>query len=294
MATRTPHPPESAPPDAAAPDCLDYENRPISAFLNVRGGYRIPPHFHPHFELLYILKGARGLRLNGIRRTAESGDLVVFRPGEVHEEFSASETISYFVFRFHPSQLQSAHLEFPPTDRTGPVITIPRRERFLELFSRMMDEHENRKPGSGLLLGAYMVEFVVLLRRAVDEVLQSRPDDEEDRRQNPRLRAAMETIQQNLAGELNLKKLAQSVFMSVSHFAHTFKQHVGESPKSFLIRERIEKAKELLATSGKTAREIAAILGYDSPYYFYRQFRRRTGMTTAEFRRRHPPPSAAS
>jgi AraC-like DNA-binding protein len=266
---------------------IDFSDASVQMFLNVRGPYDITPHAHPHFEIIYILRGTRCLVMGDKTYRARRGDLMIFRPGDVHREYSGSKTISYFVIRFHPEELSSARLEFPQRERLGPVIPLPSRERFLEIFGRMIEEKERSKEGGNLLLGAYLVEFVVLLRRAVDEVMGKRANGPHGPASpEHRIRAAVETIQQNLSGDLNLAELAKRSFMSVSHFSHVFKEAVGESPKSYLIKERIEKAKKLLAETDDPAQDIAQRLGYENSYFFYRQFKQRTGLTTAEFRRR--------
>src|SRR5262249_27745730 len=148
-------------------------------------------------------------------------------------------------------------------------------------------EKEHSREGGNLLLGAYLVEFVVLLRRAVDEAMGQRTNGHTSPSSpEQRVRAAVETIQENMSGDLNLAELAKRSFMSVSHFSHVFKEATGESPKSYLIKERIEKAKKLLSQTEEPAQDIAHRLGYDSTYFFYRQFKQRTGLTTAEYRRR--------
>jgi AraC-like DNA-binding protein len=266
---------------------IDYSDASVQMFLNVKGPYEIRPHAHPHFELIYILRGTRCLVMGDKTYRARRGDLMIFRPGDVHREYSGSKTISYFVIRFHPEDLSSARLEFPQPDQLGPIVPLPSRDRFLEIFGRMIDEKEKTREGGNLLLGAYLVEFVVLLRRAVDEVIGQRANGSSTPSSpEHRIRAAVETIQQNLSGDLNLAELAKRSFMSVSHFSHVFKEAVGESPKSYLINERIEKAKKLLAETAEPAQDIAHRLGYENSYFFYRQFKQRTGLTTAEFRHR--------
>jgi AraC-like DNA-binding protein len=274
---------KNIPMDDYAPEFHPQDNNSLQIF-NGGGEYRIPEHAHPHFELIYILRGCRGLVMNGKTYRAHGGDLMVFRPGEAHSEFSVSKILNYVVMRFRENKLSSASLEFPDTNRIGPIIRLPNRERFTNLFSKMAEEHQHPQSGSELLLGTYLVEFVVLIRRAVEEKLSEKSDSNILPR--TRIRTAIESIQENLSRDLNLEKLARNSFMSVSHFSHLFKEEIGESPKSYQIKERIEKAKCLLAESDISAQEIASELGYESPYFFYRQFKQKTGMTTAEYRKR--------
>lgn len=259
----------------------------IEAHFNERqdsNGTGLGVHFHPHFELLYIIKGVRELEICGIHHEAGPGDLLVFRPGEPHVEFAGTATVSYIVLRFHPDELAGPGLEFPQLDGIGPVFSLPHRNEFYQLFLRMLEEHERPGEDSQLILGSYMVEFIVKLRRAVRETVHSMFGGEGDTIQC-RINSAMDLMQRNLANGVDLKKVARRAFMSVSHFSHTFKEKVGESPKRYLIRERIERAKELLSGTDRPAIEIAESLGYDSPFFFYRQFKSKTGMTVNEYRK---------
>jgi len=267
---------------------MDLADGKIGAYINLRQNpdRNYKPHFHPHFELLYITRGVRKLELNGREYSAEAGDLMIFRPGDAHIEFAGTDTISYFFFRFKPEELAKKGVEFPRIDKIGPVIPLPRKEMFYDLFNNMIEEFENPKEGSDLVLGAYLVEFVVKLRRAINEILHDHISEDVDSVQL-RISRAMDLMEKNLAGNVDLKKIAGSAFMSVSHFSHTFKEKTGESPKSFLIRGRMEKAKRLLEETDRTAMEIAEELGYESPYFFYRQFRSKTGMTANQYRLRH-------
>lgn len=262
----------------------DLSGSRLELFLNHRPGRLSTPHRHRHFELLFILKGRRGLRLGGRGYVAGPGDVMIFRPGDVHEEFPRSKSISYIVLRFSAEELARAGVAFPDTSDLGPVFGLPDRERFERLFNRMVLECRGGAADSQLLLGAYITEFVVLLGRAARRLAASadggrapRPD---------RVLAAVELIRENLGGELRLDELARASFMSPSHFAHRFREQVGAPPRRFMIAERIEQAKRLLAGTDRSAQDISRELGYESPYFFYRQFRQKTGMTTGEFRRR--------
>ncbi len=240
-------------------------------------------HFHRHYELLYITKGARTLWVGGREYRAEAGDLIVFHPGEPHTEYAGTHSISYFVYRFRPEDLSNSHLEFPDA-RHCPVLNLPRKPEFVALFNQMCAEFQRKDADAQLLLGAYMVEFVVKLRRAVRESAEA--GKKPSRCVRDRINIAAALLHENVSGGMDLDKLAKRAFMSMSHFAHSFKACVGESPRRYQIQERLEQAKALLLETDKPATEIAQQLGYASPYFFYRQFRAKTGCTTAEFRAR--------
>ena len=61
---------------------IDFSDASVQMFLNVKGPYEIRPHAHPHFELIYILRGTRCLVIGGKTYRARRGDLMIFRPGD--------------------------------------------------------------------------------------------------------------------------------------------------------------------------------------------------------------------
>lgn len=243
------------------------------------------PHTHPHFELLYIIKGIREVLINNIHYSAKAGALLIFRPGDEHIEYAGTRSVSYFVFRFTTQELSVSDIRFPELDSIGPIIPIPHKKDFYELFSSMLSEFKNSDPESHILLGTYLIEFVIKLRRSINDLLKNKASKKIDSTEL-RISKAMDIMHKNIHNDINLNDIASSVFMSISHFSHMFKNQTGQSPKRFLIEERIKKAKSLLAGTSKTALEIADELGYESPYFFYRQFQKETGMTASQYRKK--------
>ena len=270
-----------------APTLLDYSSERI---LAVTGSVQQPRpvhperymHYHRHYELLYITKGTRVVWIGGQEHRAEAGDLIVFRPGEAHLEYAGTHKVSYFVLRFRPEELSCSRLEFPGIRSGSPILNLPRKPEFVALFNQMSAEFERQDDEAQLLLGAYLVEFVAKLRRVVRERANKEKQPEHCVRDRINIVAAL--LQEDVTGGMALEKLARRTFMSMSHFAHSFKACVGESPRRYQFHERIQQAKTLLLETEKPASEIAQQLGYTSPYFFYRQFRAKTGHTTAQFR----------
>ncbi len=268
-------------PEPPAVPSQDLSDEPIQAFLNGGGAYFVPGHVHPHFELLYLLRGARSFRLDGRSYLARAGDLIVFRPGQTHEESSASAAISFIVLRFFPAQFAAAGIVVP--DELPPVLRLPNRERFLELFERLLAERRAPRSDSDLLLGIGLLEFVILLGRAVRDLARGAEGERAEGMR--RVDSAIALMRENLNQPLGLEEVARRAFLSPSRFSHVFKEQVGTPPKQFQIRERLSRAKKLLRETGLPACEIASALGYETSSFFNRQFKQKTGLTPGEYRR---------
>ncbi len=94
-------------------------------------------------------------------------------------------------------------------------------------------------------------------------------------------------IRDNFADpDLSLKKVCETVHMSNSYFSAMFKARTGKTFVEYLTGLRVERAKELLATTDLKSYEIAAEVGYADPHYFSVLFKKATGDTPTEYRHR--------
>lgn len=98
------------------------------------------------------------------------------------------------------------------------------------------------------------------------------------------LRRVAKYIQDNLAEDMRLNELADVAGLSQHRFAHNFKHTTGLAPHQYVIRERIERAKQLLRETDMTVTAIAYAVGCGSPSRFTLLFRRATGLTPSAYR----------
>ncbi|MDD2710947.1 MAG: helix-turn-helix transcriptional regulator [Verrucomicrobiae bacterium] len=74
--------------------------------------------------------------------------------------------------------------------------------------------------------------------------------------------------------------------LSRSQLAHLFKQQVGIGPIEFQNEQRIVLAGQMLRMSFLSVKQIASELGYKNPKYFSTCFRRMTGVSPKQYRKR--------
>ena len=83
---------------------------------------------------------------------------------------------------------------------------------------------------------------------------------------------------------LSLADAAAAVAVSPAHLSSSFPRFLGVRYVEFLQMVRVESAKTLLRTADATIEDIAARIGFEDPSYFFRVFKRVTGMTPGEYR----------
>jgi AraC family transcriptional regulator len=99
-----------------------------------------------------------------------------------------------------------------------------------------------------------------------------------------RLRRVAEFIQAGLERDLTLVDLAQSVGLSTAHFAVMFRQSTGETPHQFVLRCRMERAKEMLRMGKLRIVDVAVACGFKTQQHFARVFRQMCGVAPREYR----------
>ena len=95
---------------------------------------------------------------------------------------------------------------------------------------------------------------------------------------------ALRIIENRYPEKITLEQLAQACGMSVSAFRRAFAGVYEQPPLAYLLRFRVEKARELLLL-GFSVEETAQRTGFSDANYFVRYFRTVTGMTPGRFRR---------
>ncbi|MBR2877932.1 MAG: helix-turn-helix transcriptional regulator [Clostridia bacterium] len=93
-------------------------------------------------------------------------------------------------------------------------------------------------------------------------------------------------ILKNLSSpELSVDTIAKELDITPEYFRMLFKKAFGISPRKFIIKSRMEKAKELILSKEFKIGEIAKLCGYSSTSYFTREFKRETTYLPSEYKK---------
>jgi AraC family transcriptional regulator len=99
-----------------------------------------------------------------------------------------------------------------------------------------------------------------------------------------RLRTVKELVHAKLEDDLTLSELAESVGLSTAHFSEMFRRSTGETPHQFVLRYRIERAKEMLRAPETRILDVALACGFKTQQHFARVFRWNCGFSPTEYR----------
>ena len=111
------------------------------------------------------------------------------------------------------------------------------------------------------------------------------PADAQTLRDLARLRRVRDRIDREYAQPLDVEALARGVHMSAGHLSREFKQAYGESPYSYLMTRRIERAMALLRGGRLSVTEVCFAVGCSSLGTFSTRFAELVGMSPSAYRR---------
>jgi AraC family transcriptional regulator len=99
------------------------------------------------------------------------------------------------------------------------------------------------------------------------------------------LRRAQEMMASRCDGDISLADIAAACGLSRGHFARAFKRSVGFTPYQWLLRHRVERARDILRNTATPIAEIAVMCGFADQSHLTRIFSRHVGDSPGAWRR---------
>jgi len=259
-----------------------------------------PWHYHPEYELTAILR-SEGIRYVGnSMESFEAGDLVLLGPNLPHcwkntpdSEEPASSIVVQWPKEFMGKGWQDVE-EFKSVRRLlqlagqgirfGPEVSA----QVTPMLAQMLD----MQPFPRLMKFLEILELLASVKNIHLLCGQgfAYPLNYED---NQRINTVYNYIREHYAERISLATLAGLVHMSEESFSRFFSRTMQKPLFTFLNEYRINMASKLLIETDMQVAEISFACGYESPPFFFRQFRKFGGMTPAAYRRQFRTTEAA-
>jgi AraC-like DNA-binding protein len=224
------------------------------------------------FQLVYISHG-RGTLECGPQHTRypiEPGTLFVLFPGVWHRYAPNTKTgwTEHWLECTGPAFRHAMKVGLLREDK--PVLRVGMNRDLTDAFDLCHRWARRVSPARAAALAALGLHLLATL-----ESVES--PDQPPTRAEIIIAEAQATIVERFQERLDMAELAESLTVSYSWLRQHFKKRTGLSPKQFHMQVRLKRAQDLLANTNKSVKEIADILGFDSPYHLSAQFKARSG-----------------
>jgi AraC-like DNA-binding protein len=250
-------------------------------------------HSHPDFtEITLILSGTGQYIVDDITTSVETGDMLICNPGVNHANIvtDAKEPIIEFCAGFsdyHFIGMPENSIVLP----SGGYWLHPAADTRLEMLRlayEMTAEKESRQVGKYFMLKAMLLHMLMLIMREVigDPVSKQKGYKFETYSKSYAVKRIIDYLTENYANKISLDRIAHNMYLSPVYISKIFKEETGESPINFLIKIRLEKAKDILGNAGLgSIKSIANDVGYDDVYHFSKLFKKYYGISPQNYRK---------
>lgn len=232
---------------------------------------------HDFIEIVYVMSGSVQVTENEKVYLLGGGDMLIHAPMEFHRIKSAAETsphvlnLSIKISGDFPSELYKGVFHLSNTQH----------ERFINCFSLAYDfvtksELSEQGQFASDTLSSFLLE--VCRQPTEKDVLSTESSA-------MLYKKLVKDMQVAVRQSISLEELAAQNYISVSYVKKLFRMYANETPKKFYDGLRVNEAIALLK-SGISIVEISEKMNFSSPNFFSMFFKKQTGYTPSEYRRR--------
>ena len=257
------------------------EHSAINAFIFEKDTFDAPWHFHPEYELTYILKG-RGMRYVGDNiQDFQSGDFVLLGSNLPHCWKNSSEykdSAKSLVIQWKNDLLGADWLN---KQEFFHIKTLLAKSASGITFNPSIKALAKKKMSA--IIESSPFHKTMLLLELLDSL--SNTDNHQkiasasftlnsDHGANHRIVRVLNFLESNYQGPIALAELSGMLGLSDATFCRFFKKNFGKSFFTYLNEYRIGVASKLLIETDLLVSEIAFKSGYESLPFFCRQFKK--------------------
>jgi AraC family transcriptional regulator len=261
--------------------CVAIVSGDVPEFVRFRAAWHV---------LSFLLKGeTRANWRRGqheVRRVCRPGTVSITPSGD-EQEFRCSGFVEVLGWGIDPVFVQSiAERELDRPCGSLEIIALHGGvdDRLWELGRRMAAELESPRYASRLYFDTLNTQLAICLVRDHSSLV-THGDVARQRIEDLRIRKAIDFIHANLSWNITLEELAEETNLSPGYLVAAFKQATGRPPHRYLLEQRIERAKVLLADPNQIITQIALDVGFSSQSHLTTVFRRLTGLTPNAYRK---------
>jgi AraC-like DNA-binding protein len=257
------------------------------------GVLNVPERIIFDHELVLILKGNGVLSTNKTRYEFAAHHIFLIPPFLPHA-FSSPHSCEHIAVHFDlapgvPHFPDHPELRRPYRITLGHGLALPFHrvlspsDSIEAILLELIRYWQLRSPTARLGVQACLQRVLVAMLGQPERNMAPLPDSDGGR-QRARIERSIAYINMHFTEAISSSDIAKSSGLSASRFSQVFRQWTGHSPKEYLRRVRIDKARALLADIDLSVKEVAARTGFEDQYHFSRIFRQIDGLSPTLYR----------
>ena len=231
------------------------------------------------YQFVYISKGKGYFSSETTkRRSITKGEVILLFPGQWHTYCPLKETgWNEYYIGFEGAIIDKivSHGFITPENQ---VLEVGVNEDLVSLFSTAIKVAKEDKGAAQQYLAGIVFNILgTILSMAQNKNFESKESTQ-------KIERAKIIMIENIHKNIDIKGIATNLGISYSLFRKVFKKYTGYAPSQYFQELKLRTAKELLAETNHSIKEIAFELNFSSYEYFLSFFKKRVGSTPMEYR----------
>ncbi len=255
-----------------------FEINPLSFSVNlIRGKVvlaknTIDSHFHEKCEIYVNISGNVSFMVENRIYAIKSGDVIITRPYENHHcIYHSTDVHDHFcIMLSYENNEEILKPFFMRESGQGNLISLsaPLKEKLLSLCYSLVDETSLLKKHI-----AFYSVIDMLEKATFSESAAFLPDD---------MHLAIDYINETLPAKINVSDIAEHSHVTVNTLERHFRQHIGISPREYVLNCRLMGAQAILEKGGSVT-DAATGSGFSDYSHFIALFKKKYGITPKKF-----------
>ncbi len=245
-------------------------------------------HFHPCYELYFLLSGRRRYFIGHTIFDVQPGDVVLIPPNELHQTTAPhNQGYDRYVVYFYEDVIQEL-LDSLGQDLVlsffskGCFMLSPELANDIQKSLEQIAGEENSQDRYSALIAKNL-----LLKILLNLFRNGTPKNSENSAGTHKIQDAACYISENYASSITLEEVAAIACLEKTYFSKQFKKLTGFGFYEYLLQTRIKAAEQLLQLTSLNMSEISEQCGFSGSNYFGDAFRKLKGMSPSQYRKLH-------
>jgi|GEM_PF-1024072 len=242
--------------------------------------YEIHQSDSPFFVIKYTIKGAGSFIKNSKKYGLKSGTLSSYGPEDKYRYKGDPKEPMEHIFVIFAGEEALSLLEKSTLAAKGVVqVTDPGKTLY---FIKTIMNNGFKKSNYSQQINCSLLRAVLLEQASMQTNTPSSFSLSYET-----YKRCKKVMDKNFSHIKSINELADSCAINIRYLARLFKRYDKVTPHEYIMRQKTQKAADLLLSSSRTVSEISYSLGFTDPYHFSRVFKRFYGMSPHHYRKTH-------